>query len=768
RFAHKVWLEDSRWVAFFQIPFASAGLDFAAYPQLFFNAFRFYRGERYGWHHTGFGGYLSLPMAKAVLLDFAQSGETTAEEPPEEKPLSAGGPGQRKRFSSYGNGLGMEYYPATSEIAAEVPPSRAQEMLRLTVNGKSTEVRRDANWPTRLVLKVAAEPGTPLEAKLAANGQIVLQKQFTAKAPAPWRHGVAKEYLDERVPYPWKTPSFDGNELVLKHGVLRFGDEMLPAQFRNCRGVEVLSGPVVLEAELEGEPLLQNKRAEWKATPTAVEMVSEAYPGVELKTRVEYDGFMTVRARLTGVGETVPDTLRLRIPLAAGLAKFVNRGHSQDLVQTGGHPFSSNARSDLWVGDRNGGIIFTYGHPLFFSAANGRQITLEGDELVLTFVDREGAIPPEDNVFEFHLQFTPFRDDAIPPLAGRIWHEGWSTYQSYPDLTKVPELKSRIQTAKNEGRDLYLYFGQVVAENAPEFAEYPADLFATPHRPWYKRAYDPGKGVPCSVVCFREETGELMLDRIDQLAETAGLRGVYLDGPTVAFYCHNFNHPCAEYLPAQWDGGWHEGCVAGQRSYIKRLRGIFDSRGVKNPIWHHTGGGLGLVHFSHCDFYYDGEQLNRYRRGYLLPPEVFSVIYSGYPFGFQGVFLPEFYANDPLTSRKALPWTAPHGVVCCVGCVDTIYYDYLDINRRHPDTRFYPYTGEQPHIRTLNDNTLCTSYYLAEDEAVLISGNIVYHGSQEIAVDLHNMFNTNDLQITCLNCGETPDFRDGVLRFTVP
>ena len=326
-------------------------------------------------------------------------------------------------------------------------------------------------------------------------------------------------------------------------------------------------------------------------------------------------------------------------------------------------------------------------------------------------------------------------------------------------------MAKRVQAAADKGRGFYLYFGQVVAEDAPEFAEYPADLFAYPRRPWYKRGYDPGKDVPCSVICFREEAGEFMLDKIDQLAEEAGLPGVYLDGPSVPFSCDNLNHNCSSYLPARWDGSWHEGRVAGQRSYMKRLRGIFDSRGYKFPIWHHTGGGFGLVHFSHCDFYWDGEQLSRYRRGYMLPPDVFSIIYSGTPFGYQGVFLPFFYCDSTLTTRQSLAWSAPHGVLSMA--VGSTMPDFMQITRRDPETRFYPYTGEQPHIRILNDNTLCTSYYLAGNEAVLISGNIVYHGTQKNEVDISGLFPGRELQVRCLNREEEPDLRDSVLRFSV-
>ncbi len=753
------------WAAVFCIPFSSVGYDRERTSVAYFNLFRFYRGERYGWHLPSFGGYNQLPMAKAEFLDFDRNDEATAEDFPEYSAASStSGPLPTPVLGR----LDLEYYPAAAEVAAEFPSGRKGADIVLTVNGASVHAEGSSHWPSRLKLPADFPAGTPITASLACNGEVMLNKTFTAKAPASWRTDVALEYLDDRVPYPWSSPEFEDGILTLKHGTIDFGDGMLPVSAVGCRGREILAGPVSLEFEMNGEILPVNPRAEVGRTVTAIDMLSADNPGVEVKTHTEYDGFMTVRARITGLGDTVPDTLRLRIPLAEGMAQYITNGSCQSLVKIGGYGYRGNLRDDLWVGDRDGGVIFTFGHYLVYSAPDGRQVEINGDEILITLVSRDGVRPPEDNVYEFHLQFTPFRDDYIPPLKADLMFESWSDYQSYPDLKKVPAIRQRREAAEKADKDLYIYFGSTMAENAPEFAEYPTTFTAYPRRAWYKRAYDPGKDVPCSVICFRGEAGEFLLDKIDRLAEESGLRGVYLDGPTVPFWCLNLNHPCSIFLPASWDGSWHEGCVAGQRSYIKRLRGIFDSRGVKNPIWHHTGGGFSLVHFSHCDYYLEGETLSRYRRGYLLPPDVTSVVYSGYPFGMQGVLWASAFLDATFSHpfRRALIWSLPHGIVSSM-VNGANWSRFLDITRRKPDARFYPYTGEQPHIKTMNENTLCTSYYLAEDEAVLISGNIVYDGVQENVIDLSGMFPGEALQVRCLNRDEEPDFRDGILRYSV-
>ena len=762
RFTSVLVRSENSWTVLFHIPFASVGYDIKKSPMLFFNAFRFYRSERYGWYLPSFGGYSKLPMAQAQLLTQGHDAEATVEESLAPKVTS-----QTTQPIVLGR-LDLDYYAAAGEVGAEIPSGREGSSITLTVDGEKVSGIGSRHWPTRLKLPVKAAPGTKITAMLSCDGKELLKKEFTVKEPLKWRTNVAKEYLDERVVYPWTSPEFADGAVSLKHGSIYFGEEMLPVSIKSCRNKEILSGPITLEAEANGQPVLVNHRKSFSKTATAIEMASNINPGWELKTRTEYDGFMTVRARLTGLDTTIPDTLRLHIPLAKGLGQYMIKDNSQSLIKLGGFGYAGNMSDSLWVGDFDGGILFTFGHKVIFSNADGRQVEMKDDELIITMVSKDGLKPPAGNVFEFHLQFTPFRNDIISPLNASLWFEVWSRFQSYPDLTKIPEMTQRALQAKKKGKDFYVYFGQVMAENAPEFEQYPTDFTAYPRRPWYKRAYDPGKGIPCSVVCFRGEVGEFLLDKIETLVEQTGLHGVYLDGPTVPFWCLNLNHPCSPFLSAQWDGSWHEGNVAGQRSYLKRLRGIFHSHGIKNPIWHHTGGGFNLATFSHCDYYSDGEHLSRYRRDYLVPPDIFSVIYSGLPFGFQGTLWPSFFMDATMTNpfRHANAWCAPHGIVSAFN-TQSYFEDFMKITKRNPDTVFYPYMREQPHLKHLNQNTLCTSYYLAEDEAVLISSNLVYNGTQENILDISDMFPGKKLQVHCLNRDEHPKFADGKLQFMI-
>ena len=219
KFQYAVFVNDTDWAVIFRIPFASIGYDWSKTPAVFFNLFRFHRGERYGWYLPGFGGYTKLPMGKAELLDFDRNGEATRETAPAaaKKETAAA----REEFVSTAGRLDMEYFPVTSEVAAEVPAGPAGE-ITLTVNGKSVSASRDPHWPVRLKIPAGFAPGTAIDAVLACDGKTLLSRKFTAKASGEWRHGVALEYLEERVPYPWSSPVFDdaGGVLTLKHGTV--------------------------------------------------------------------------------------------------------------------------------------------------------------------------------------------------------------------------------------------------------------------------------------------------------------------------------------------------------------------------------------------------------------------------------------------------------------------------------------------------------------------------------------------------------------------
>ena len=263
--------------------------------------------------------------------------------------------------------------------------------------------------------------------------------------------------------------------------------------------------------------------------------------------------------------------------------------------------------------------------------------------------------------------------------------------------------------------------------------------------------YDPGRDVQCFVSCLRHERGDQMLDGVETLLEECGIDGVYLDGPTVAFSCDNPGHDCRDSLPAVWDDDYNSGRILGQRAFLKRLRGIFDAKGIKYPLWSHTGGDIFTSTLSLADYYYDGEQMSRFRDGYLVEPEKFRINFALSGLGVRGRFLPILYFDSTWTNRQSLPIALVHATETSSlekqhPLVD-FFFRYL---RQEDPAEFYPYWEEQPHWQVTADETVFASYLRNDTEGVLVISNLYQDGEKEVSIELGDFFDGEDFAIACL------------------
>ena len=751
---------ENGWLVAMNIPFAAAGINPAQTPEIFFNAFRFHRNRRYGWFLPAWTPYTPLPFVKARLLSAAENREKTFTD------IAAAGQKPRKTSVNTAEKFVFQYYPLQKKLLARFAPSEGKGKIAIK-NGSSREVALSAEENTSIQLDVPFSEGTRFTATASKDGKVMKTIQAVVPPYPAWAETRAGEqYLNGKVPSPWKTPEFKDKTVKLAYGQIRFGTTALPDSILAC-GTEILSGPVRIEAVANGKtvPVLPYSRL--AQTGGALLAESRNSCGIEVKTRVEYDGFMIVRLRLNGISAEKLEKLTVRIPVRRELATYILRGLSQNLVTLDQYGYRGDS-GEIWLGNAAGGISFDFDRRFFFSPANGRQIEVaftneKTAELLLHPVTEKGQIKNPEQVFQFFLCGTPVRSDFIPAPMTRmsLWFENWSDYQGYPDLKKIPEMRKRAEQAHAQGKDFYIYFSQVLAENAPGYDFYQAEWIAPPERAWYKRAYNPGKGVPCRVVCFRGEAGNLILDGVEKCIRSASIDGVYLDGPTVPFSCENPSHSCSDSMDAVWDDSWQSGRILGQRAFLKRLRGIFDEHGRKFPIWAHTGGSLSIATLSLCDFYYDGEQLARYRQGYLLEPEKMLICYSGVPFGFRGLFLPQLYFDKNRGCRAALPWSLVHGIASSGGSI--LQQCYFESFAKEKGV-FYPYWGEQKALGKISSGKALISYWIGENEAMLTASNLRYNGTEKVTLDLSAFFGGKEILISCLNHPEGFTFNGKILQ----
>ncbi|NMA20782.1 MAG: hypothetical protein GX927_09420 [Lentisphaerae bacterium] len=759
-FTAEVTRAAGRWAARLVIPLASAGIDAQAKTALHFNAFRFYRMNMYGWHLPAFGGYAAMPFRPLHFLSPAEADKATQEtlfqvETPKESVPEA------KYF---------HYYPLKQVFAARIAGGSGLAELRVE-GGQAKTARLLSGHILNLEVPCPLAPGAKAKAQVFLDGQVIGTAEGQGCAKPSWADTKAgKEYVDGRVPYPFVPPILDGKKLKLLATEWEFADSALPTGAA-AKGGRIISAPIRIEAMDDGHMLPIHPLE--KLIPVgdgAIEFRSGEGRGIEIRTHVDFDGLATIRFRLQGIEMEELDSLQIRIPLAKGLARKLIRASSQELFTVGTGTMTKNATSG-WLGSLDRGLAFDFQGTAFLSNANGLQIKIEKtpegtSEIYFNLISSKGEGKGHNGVFQFYLLPTPVRNDNIPLLMDnmRLWFENWSDYQGYPDLAKIPQAKAKAAEEHAENRRFYVYFSSVLAEDAPGCAPLAAELFAPPKRTWYRRAYNPGKDVPCHVICFRQSAGDLILDGAEKLATEADIDGVYLDGPAFTFECHNPSHLCDDALSIQWEGDWNSGRVSGQRAFLKRLRGIFDSRGHKFPLWVHNGGGLSFVTLSLCDYYFDGEQLSRYRKGYLLEPEKLLYNYSGHPFGFRGIFLPQLYFRSGNDNRFALPWSLPHGIE---SSGHGKLQKYVTGWWQRTDAVFHPYWEKDNNVILKNDvKDALVSWWQGDNEILLVASHLRYTGAQNLRLDLSSF--AKPLVARCLNAPEDFVFADGLLSFTVP
>jgi hypothetical protein len=735
-FAAAVHRQPGTWSVELRIPFASAGIRDPGGRTVLANLFRFRPPDMAAWHLPAFGGYAPMPFGAMQFLPLGRDADRTIEPAPA-APAPATTDGAARVLT-------LEWYPLARRVVAEAGPGEGTVLLR--VPGVEERRARLADLPGgRLIVTVPDAVVLPATAEAVltdAEGREVAQAQtvLTPVEAPDWLGTAAGEgYVREHIPQPWTAPQANGSTVRLLPGQMTFGPNGLFAAVARA-GEELLAGPgeVIVEAGGRRLPLSPRHLAVTARGSRALADATLDCPGgqVQVRSEVDFDGFTVCKLRLQGVPPASVTRLSLQFPLRPENARFVHRLLVQEIRELTGCGWEGDA-GPVWVGGHDRGLAFSFDTPVFLSQRRRSQVQVmeEGGRtwLRLNLVDGPGQVTTEGHVFRFFLQPTPtkpvsLRKDGLFHTA--LWFEEWSDYQGYPDLAKLPEVKRRAAAAHAEGRPQVVYFGQLLAENAPGFEQFRSELTIPPGLMWYRRAYNPGLDVPCWVCCPRGPYGDLLLDGMQRLATEGDLDGVYMDGTTVPWECH---HPAHAACDGTATVGWNREDatpLVATRDFLKRIRGIFAERG-RPWMFAHTGGAIGIETLSLCDGYYDGEQLSRFRPGYRLPLHKFAVGYCGRPWGFRTDVIPASYGAFPLMTLAALHDVEVGGE--CAALERRMYEEFQD----EATTDYRPYWGIQPHLRRVAGEVVC-SYYRKADAALLVVSNLTWD-PQEVALDVSGL-----------------------------
>jgi len=616
---------------------------------------------------------------------------------------------------------------------------------KLIFLSKGQEGLRTVELPPKLV--PAPPPAAPPNHKVEPSALSTMQN------PPEWlntKAGLA--YIHGKIPQPWTLPIIEENEVILAHARLKFADNGLPNHVRNDQG-ELLTGDPVIAFSIQNQPVkiqfdpVHLAMSESNVVIAATGEFSEGT--VQIQNVLEFDGFLTVRMRILSTHFRQIDRLQISIPFERSSARYINRGSVQDTRQLTGFGYEGPG-GNLWIGSEDQGLAFSCDYPLFLSQDARRQIQVIEEEqttnLVLNVADRAGQIKRSGQVFQFYLQPTPTKKPTLAKANERfdLWFENWSDYQGYPDLKKMEEIKKFSAAAQAKGKLGLLYFSQMLAENAPGFAAFRKELIAPPEKMWYKRAYDPGKGVPCYVCCVRGPYGDLLLNGIERLVREGNIGGLYMDGTTFVWECNNPCHAdCVQPENLDWDQ-CPSGPILGTRRFLKRLRGIFDERNRPFLFVGHTGGALDINTLSFVDNFWEGEQLARFLPGYQIPLSVFSVGYGGRPWGYGTMFYDQGWRAGRV--NRSLIYALLHDAEVQNGLADRFYAGFQD----EKTTVFYPFWRNNRHVGLASKTKRSVlSYYRRDDAAMVIVGNLTSE-SDRVTIDLNGLYPDQPISVTDL------------------
>ena len=761
---------EGEWTVEMRIPFASAGIDEPTQEPLYANLLRSRPPDLAGWHLPKFGGYVPMPFGKLHLLREGRESERTLQEPPEETDQAAVEPQLSAK---------LKWYPLARRVAADVTgPKRIQgATARLRMKGDlEAKKKLSADGRARVVLNVPNTAMLPAEADLvvtAPDGDVLHQETCElapADRPAWLGTKVAQEYLTDRVPKPWTRPKVSERSVQLQHCQLRFGSHGLLESFTGSWG-ELLAGQGEIVLQKSGknvplEPASQKLSQQGNSVRIDTRLGFEG-GSLEVRAEVDFDGFTIYKLRIRDLPPDKIDGLSVQFPLRKEHAKFVHRMHVQSTQGLTGVGWESKA-GPLWLGGQDGGLAFNFDVDPFLSTHRRSQLEVleQGKQtwLRVNFVDAPGQVTRQDHIFRFFLTPTPTKEPSLRKdgffhtnMGG--WFENWSDYQGYPDLKKLPKVKEKARAAHKEDGPFLVYFNMMLAENAPGFARHRSELFIPPGLMWYKRDYNPGKGIPCWVCCTRGPYGDLLLDGMARLAEEGDVDGVYMDGTSLAWSCDSLAHGPCSVEELTWDEQQVTSLV-GTRNFVKRIRGVFDAKG-KAMLVAHNGGALQIETLSLCDSFYEGEQLSdvRYCRGYRLPLHSAAVCYSGRPWGFRLDVL-----ANMIRPRYMMAYAALHDaeVSGCDELEASVYGDFQD-----EETLYHPYWRSQPHVQHKKGEVLF-SYYLNPAAAMLVVSNLTWDAQQAV-LDVQGLFPDEPLT-SALNVesGESVPISQGRVTLQIP
>ncbi|MBQ9445871.1 MAG: hypothetical protein IJU61_04710, partial [Victivallales bacterium] len=590
------------------------------------------------------------------------------------------------------------------------------------------------------------------------------------------------DYIDKKIPAPWKQPTVDGQTVTLLDKSLQFNGNALPAQVTFAKyGTTLFKKEPTISFVCDGKSYtftgssadvrLDGIQARVAGTQTSCIAGTQTSGGglrLDARCHVDYDGFMDCKIAISGENLENISNFQILFPLAEGVAKYILPDLTcQSAAKLTGAGYNCHS-GIVWVGNEEKGLCFSYDESPFRSKNIRHHIEIRkhqlGDALVLNLVDAEGQLKDGNALFCFFLMPTPSKPYPAQPVRSRytwLW-ENWSRFHGYPDLTKIDDVKQKVQELANQGKSLTLYCCQGLQQDAPEMQAYRTDFEMLP-----KWRYYYFHGQDCFATCKRGPEGDFQLHNYRKLIQETGISGIVSDGLTVNWIDSNpLHHSCGRPYKLTLDDDTPSRTILTRR-FLKRMRGLFNDTGRPFCIVAHTGGGIDPMTLSFADAYFEGEQLTRYRRGYNPSQAMFTVGYSGMPWGWRAIYWAKQIHNY-------------NGIASAV-CYSLLFNSEYMINPNTepidfdvklleeysgPEAEFHPFWKPHTSIDFKSESCLA-SLYLNKEKAMLVVSNLT-NVEKSYNVNLSKLFSGKPLHVKDALLEKIVKLQDGVLSETLP
>lgn len=239
-----------------------------------------------------------------------------------------------------------------------------------------------------------------------------------------------------------------------------------------------------------------------------------------------------------------------------------------------------------------------------------------------------------------------------------VIHDSWTKYFGQIVPADAVRFRKLIDACHKRGMKLLVYIGYGVARNAPELQGKHDQWSVLPLIPWDPSYKPEMRGFDAT--CPRSGWADWLVTGTDKLFSDFDLDGLYFDGTSEAWVCHNQAHGCG-WKDAK--GNLHPDYpLLDARRLMRRMADAVHRHKRDAILDVHMSSNFTVPTLSFCDSVWNGEQFEGHTAAekFQVPLDFFRTEFMGYAQGLDAEFL--CYENRPFTFDEAIALAWLHGV----------------------------------------------------------------------------------------------------------